>query len=607
MKEHVHVFSQKIEDPQYLCSEATCEAKATYYFSCTCGEKDTSTFEVGSLAKHSYGEYTSNNDATCGADGTKSAVCSVCKIKSTVPDVGSKKDHSFSDTWSNDDDYHWYAAICGHANEKKDYGEHTWNSGVVVTPPTEDSDGQKMLTCTTCGKTKLTNIPHLNHVHTFATEWTYDENHHWYAATCAHTDEKSAKAEHDFVLTNEGYAPTVYEQGSNIYKCSVCDYKMEEIVDKLDSYTVVFLDANKAVVSETNYVVGTSSVSIPAAPTKNGYKFVEWLNVSSNTIVENYNFGNIGKNTTVTFTPVFKQEFTVRFADYSGNTIGSAAIVRGEYVSEAQLPEIPDRVGYTAKWADSVTGQPINSNMIVTPVYEAIVFDVAFVDSDGNILSYVDQNDVIVKAQQVNYGSFAVIPDYPAYRFDPTTLKLYEFTGWSADVENITEDHSGENAIRPLYEREVSHPVIAVKISGTVAKISITLPSGAELYSLKLSFNWTNENGLCGITSAQLETISSLNKDACNETLCTVGDKDGDYGWITYNNKNYTFDFLWACGNGHSVGAENVLTLTFESPSPTFVLNESIFEILESSSIVYGDANADITELQKSDVFVWFY
>jgi hypothetical protein len=64
---------------------------------------------------------------------------------------------------------------------------------------------------------------------------------------------------------------------------------------------------------------------------------------------------------------------------------------------------------------------------------------------------------------------------------------------------------------------------------------------------------------------------------------------------------------LWTCGNGHTLGAENVFSLTFESPSPSFVLDESIFEILSSSSIIYGDSGADITELKKSDVFVWFY
>ena len=606
-KEHVHVYTEKVTEPEYLCSAASCEVKATYYFSCVCGEKDVNTFEFGELESHTYGGYTSNDDATCGEDGTKSAFCSVCGEEDKIPDVGSKKEHTFEEEWSNNADYHWYRAICEHTNEKKDYGEHTWDDGIIVTPPTEETDGQKMLTCTACDKTKLVVVPALDHTHTFATEWTSDENYHWHGATCAHTDEKSAKAAHNFVLTNEGYPPTVYEQGSNVYKCSVCDYMMEEIVDKIDSYTVIFLDANKAVISERNYAIGTAKVVAPSAPTKAGYKFTEWLNTADNSVFENYNFAAVGKNATVTFTPIFKQEFTVKFVDFSGNDLGSVKVLRGEYVGKNELPEIPERVGYTAKWADSVTENPVTANAVATPVYEAIIFDVAFVDADGNLLYYVDRNDVEVKTQKVNYGSFAIIPEYPAYRFDPATLKLYEFTGWSANTDCITENLIGDKAIRPLYESEVSSPVIAIKISGNVAKISITLPSGAELYSLKLSVSWTNENGLCGIASAQLENISSLNKDACGDTLCTVGDKDGEYGWLTYNNKNYTFDFLWACGNGHAVGAENVLTLTFESPAPTFVLEESIFEILGSSSVVYGDASADITKLEKSDVFVWFY
>jgi hypothetical protein len=236
-----------------------------------------------------------------------------------------------------------------------------------------------------------------------------------------------------------------------------------------------------------------------------------------------------------------------------------------------------------------------------------LTYSVTFVDNDGKTLTYVDELGNTVSVQSVNYGSFAIVPDYSPYWFDKTTLKLYEFTGWSVNVEQITENYIGANAIKALYEKEVDHPVVAIKISGKTIKISITLPGNAELYSIKLSGKWSTANGLCGITAAQIESISSLNKDACGETLCTVGDKHGESGWITFNNKNYTFDFLWTCGNGHTIGAENVFTLTFESPSPSFVLDESIFEILLSSSIIYGDSDADITELKKSDVFVWFY
>lgn len=38
-----------------------------------------------------------------------------------------------------------------------------------------------------------------NHVHTYSTEWSFDETYHWHKATCDHKDEVSGKAEHTAV------------------------------------------------------------------------------------------------------------------------------------------------------------------------------------------------------------------------------------------------------------------------------------------------------------------------------------------------------------------------------------------------------------------------
>ncbi len=53
-----------------------------------------------------------------------------------------------------------------------------------------------VLTMTVSMAMMLTACGGNEHTHTFATEWTSDDVHHWYAATCEHTDEVSAKAEH---------------------------------------------------------------------------------------------------------------------------------------------------------------------------------------------------------------------------------------------------------------------------------------------------------------------------------------------------------------------------------------------------------------------------
>lgn len=51
---HEHEFDQKVTSEEFLMVEATCKARAKYYFSCGCGEIGTETFEHGNLAEHTY-------------------------------------------------------------------------------------------------------------------------------------------------------------------------------------------------------------------------------------------------------------------------------------------------------------------------------------------------------------------------------------------------------------------------------------------------------------------------------------------------------------------------------------------------------------------------
>ena len=75
-----HKFDAQSTDAQYLASDASCTAKAKYYYSCSvCGEKGTETFESGYLAAHTPGEWIVDTAATCTTNGSKHQVCSVCK------------------------------------------------------------------------------------------------------------------------------------------------------------------------------------------------------------------------------------------------------------------------------------------------------------------------------------------------------------------------------------------------------------------------------------------------------------------------------------------------------------------------------------------------
>lgn len=64
-EEHTHTFRvEKIEE-QYLAAKATCTSPATYYYSCTCGEKGTETFSYGDPLGHSFTDYRPDGNATC--------------------------------------------------------------------------------------------------------------------------------------------------------------------------------------------------------------------------------------------------------------------------------------------------------------------------------------------------------------------------------------------------------------------------------------------------------------------------------------------------------------------------------------------------------------
>lgn len=89
--EHTHTYDQKVAEATYLATEATCSKKATYYYSCVCGEKGTETFESGELA-----------------------------------------DHPYNDEWFSDEDNHYRKSTCIHA-VVKDKAAHSYNENGVCT------------------------------------------------------------------------------------------------------------------------------------------------------------------------------------------------------------------------------------------------------------------------------------------------------------------------------------------------------------------------------------------------------------------------------------------------------------------------------------------
>ena len=114
-----HNYDQKKVEETYLKDAATCTTKATYYYSCLCGEKSTDTFfEDGDVAHkfaeafetsegghwhkcesctattmsedHTFGDWTTVTEAGPTTDGSKERACSTCGYKETdtIPATG---------------------------------------------------------------------------------------------------------------------------------------------------------------------------------------------------------------------------------------------------------------------------------------------------------------------------------------------------------------------------------------------------------------------------------------------------------------------------------------------------------------------------------------
>ena len=59
------------------------------------------------------------------------------------------------------------------------------------------------------------------HSHSYAAEWTTDETHHWHAATCSHTDQKSGYAEHTYTITSDTATCTAAGEKTEPCVCGV--------------------------------------------------------------------------------------------------------------------------------------------------------------------------------------------------------------------------------------------------------------------------------------------------------------------------------------------------------------------------------------------------
>ena len=122
----------------------------------------------------------------------------------------------------------------------KECTKHDWNEFEVTTESTCTKDGIKTYTCMNCATIKTETIKALGH--DYSNDWTIDK-----AATCTEEGSKShhctrcedkkdvtriEKLSHSWKLTST-IESTKDKEGKNIYTCSLCNEKREEVILKL--------------------------------------------------------------------------------------------------------------------------------------------------------------------------------------------------------------------------------------------------------------------------------------------------------------------------------------------------------------------------------------
>ena len=200
---HTHVFDQKEVSEQFIATDATCESKAKYYYSCECGERDSATFEYGEKLEHNWTDFVSNSNGThtkiCSRDSLhaitdtctggvatclEKANCSVCG-----EEYGELKPHQYN-TVKKTETEHWYECECG---DKSGIESHKGSTATCT----------KKAVCESCGIEYGDLIQHQH------TTLKYSDISHWYECVCG---DKSGIEDH------KGGTQTCTKKAN----CSVC-------------------------------------------------------------------------------------------------------------------------------------------------------------------------------------------------------------------------------------------------------------------------------------------------------------------------------------------------------------------------------------------------
>ena len=253
---------------------------------------------------------------------------------------------------------------------------HVQDEWIIDIAPTCTTAGEKHVNCLVCGVLiERVGIKALGH--SFADEWSFDENNHWKESTCGH-DVTTPITPHSYDAT---------------WKCTECGYQdtnLHGTAIRTKTLQINGLDLYLSVSNSTSTFSFIREIEVADGATFGVFTDLECSNeirsktgslkiIGNNTfyiLVENGN--DIALYTvTIRRRPIYRVSF---------NSDGGTAVLdqQIEEDSFASLPEItPEKTGYTfTKWMFDFT-TPITSNVTIQAQYTPIVYNINYVLKNG--------------------------------------------------------------------------------------------------------------------------------------------------------------------------------------------------------------------------------
>ena len=190
---------------------------------------------------HTWNNGTVLSPATCTEDGEQLLTCTKCAMEQKQPiaalghdmvDVPGKQATCTEPGYTSSA----YCSRCDYAEAAEEIPAtgHSWDDGVVTTPPTEEAEGVKTYTCTTCSTTKTESIPVLEHSHKYTAVVTAptctEQGYTTYTCTCgdSYKGDFAETLGHD-MITDPAVPATCTESGlTEGSHCSRCDHKVAQ-------------------------------------------------------------------------------------------------------------------------------------------------------------------------------------------------------------------------------------------------------------------------------------------------------------------------------------------------------------------------------------------